>query len=44
MTSKIGENKVIATPISPYEQSTKYRLVIFVDKGENYQMNFETSF
>lgn len=38
-----GEKLIIASPISGYQNSTSYKLIIMVEKGKSYQMNFETT-
>lgn len=42
LRSKIETKEIVATPISPYAPSTSYKLVIRVENGKNYQMDFYT--
>ena len=42
--SHIDTKEIVATPVSPYDPSTSYKLVIRVENGKDYQMDFYTGF
>ncbi|AOV08765.1 S8 family serine peptidase [Sporosarcina ureilytica] len=42
LTSNLNEKEIIVSPDRPYEPKMNYRLLILVEKGKSYQMEFVT--